>query len=64
MSGALNVGILGASSVGQIGAPRFGSYFFLLGTDHSLKVQSRMGDKVRIKNLKSLFDFFEKFSRE
>ena len=37
--------------------------FFLPGTDHSLKVQSRMEDKVRIKNLKSLLAFLEKFSR-
>ena len=37
--------------------------FFLPGTDHSLKVQARMEDKVRIKYLKSLFAFFEKFSR-
>ena len=34
-----------------------------MGTDHLLKVQARMEDKVRIKNLKSLFAFFEKFSR-
>ena len=27
-----------------------------------MKVQARMEDKVRIKNLKSLFEFFEKFS--
>ena len=31
---------------------------------HSLKVQARMEDKVRIKNLKILFAFFEKFGRE
>ena len=37
--------------------------FFLTGTNLSLKVQARMKDKVRIKNLKSLFEFFEKFSR-
>ena len=37
--------------------------FFQTGTNLSLKVQSRMEDKVRIKNLKSLFDFFEKFGR-
>ena len=37
--------------------------FFLPGTDHSLKVQSRMEGKVRIKNLKSLLAFFEKFVR-
>ena len=37
--------------------------FFLPGTDHLLKVQARMEDKVRIKNLKSLLEFFEKFSR-
>ena len=37
--------------------------FLLPGTDHSLKVQARMEDKVRIKNLKSLLTFFEKFSR-
>ena len=41
----------------------FESYFFLLATNLSLKVQARMEDKVRIKNLKSLFAFFEKFSR-
>ena len=41
----------------------FESYFFLMGTNLSLKVQSRMEDKVRIKNLKSLFAFFEKFGR-
>ena len=41
----------------------FESYFFLLGTNLSLKVQARMEDKVRIKNLKSLFEVFEKFSR-
>ena len=35
-----------------------------MGTNLSLKVQTRMEDKVRIKNLKSLFEFFEKFSRE
>ena len=29
-----------------------------------MKVQARMEDKVRIKNLKSLFAFFEKFGRE
>ena len=28
-----------------------------------MKVQARMEDKVRIKNLKSLLAFFEKFSR-
>ena len=28
-----------------------------------MKVQARMQDKVRIKNLKSLFAFFEKFGR-
>ena len=38
--------------------------FFLPGTDHSLKVQSRMEDKVRNKNLKSLLVFFGKCSRE
>ena len=38
--------------------------FFLPATNLSLKVQARMEDKVRIKNLKSLFDFFEKFGRE
>ena len=37
--------------------------FFLPGTDHSLKVQSRMEDKVRNTNLKSLLAFFGKFSR-
>ena len=42
----------------------FESYFFsLTGTNLSLKVQSRMEAKMRIKNLKSLFDFFEKFGR-
>ena len=41
----------------------FESYFFLPGTNLSLKVQARMEDKVRIKNLKSLFAFFEKFGR-
>ena len=34
-----------------------------MGTDLSLKVQARMEDKVRIKNLKSLLVFFEKFGR-
>ena len=29
-----------------------------------MKVQARMEDKVRIKNLKSLLAFFEKFGRE
>ena len=29
-----------------------------------MKVQSRTEDKVRIKNLKSLFEFFEKFVRD
>ena len=29
-----------------------------------MKVQARMEDKVRIKNLKSLFEFFEKFGRD
>ena len=29
-----------------------------------MKVQARMEDKVRIKNLKSLLAFFEKFSRD
>ena len=29
-----------------------------------MKVQARMEDKVRIKKLKSLLAFFEKFSRE
>ena len=38
--------------------------FFLPGTDHSWKVQARMEDKVRIKNLKSLLAFFEKFGRD
>ena len=38
--------------------------FFQTGTNLSLKVQSRMEDKVRNKNLKSLFTFFEKFGRE
>ena len=38
--------------------------FFLPGTNLSLKVQARMEDKVRIKNLKSLLAFFEKFGRE
>ena len=37
--------------------------FFLPGANLSLKIQARMGDKVRIKNLKSLFEFFEKFGR-
>ena len=37
--------------------------FFLPGTDHLLKVQARMEDKVRIKNLNSLLAFFDKFSR-
>ena len=41
----------------------FESYFFLLGTDHSLKVHARMEDKVRIKNLKSLLVFFKKLGR-
>ena len=35
--------------------------FFLPGTNLSLKVQARREDKVRIKNLKSLFEFLEKF---
>ena len=35
-----------------------------MGTNLSLMVQSRMEDKVRIKNFKSLFEFFEKFGRE
>ena len=38
--------------------------FFLPGTDHLLKVQARMEDKVRIENLKSLLAFFDKFSRD
>ena len=38
--------------------------FFLPGTDRSLKVQSKMEDKVGIKNFKSLVTFFEKFSRD
>ena len=38
--------------------------FFLTGTNLSLKVQAGMVDKVRIKNLKSLLAFFEKFGRE
>ena len=42
----------------------FESYFFLTGTNLSLKVQARMEDEVRIKNLKSLLGFFEKFGRE
>ena len=42
----------------------FESWFFLTGTNILLKVQARMKDKVRIKNLKSLFEFFEKFSRD
>ena len=37
--------------------------FFPTGTKLSLKVQARMEDKGRIKNLKSLLAFFEKFSR-
>ena len=37
--------------------------FFLPGTNLSLKVQARMEDKVRIKYLKSLLAFFEKFGR-
>ena len=37
--------------------------FFLTGTYLSLKVKARMEDKVRIKNLKSLFAIFEKFGR-
>ena len=41
----------------------FESYFFLTGTNLLLRVQARMEDKVRIKNLKSLLAFFEKFSR-
>ena len=42
----------------------FEPYFFLLGTDHLLKVEASMEDKVRIKNHKSVFAFFEKFSRD
>ena len=34
-----------------------------MGTNLSLKAQARMEDKVRIKNLKSLFVFLEKFGR-
>ena len=37
--------------------------FFPTGTNLSLKVQARMEDKGRIKNLKSLFAFLEKFGR-
>ena len=35
--------------------------FFVPATNLPLKVQARMEDKVRIKNLKSLLAFFEKF---
>ena len=35
--------------------------FFLPGTNLSLKVQARIADKVRIKNLKSRLAFFDKF---
>ena len=41
----------------------FESYFFLPGTDHSLKVHAKIEDNVRIKNLKSLLVFFKKFGR-
>ena len=37
--------------------------FFLMGTNLSLKVQARMKDEVRIKNLKSVLAFIEKFGR-
>ena len=42
----------------------FNPNFFLPETKLSLKVQARMEDKVKIKNLKSLFAFFEKFGRD
>ena len=42
----------------------FNPIFFLPECKLSWKVQARMEDKVRIKNLKSLFAFFEKFGRE
>ena len=41
----------------------FNPNFFLLETKLSLKVQARMEDKVRIKNLKSLLTLFKTFGR-
>ena len=41
----------------------FNPNFFPPETKLPLKVQARMEDKGRMKNLKSLFAFFEKFGR-